>query len=206
MNPIVEGSLVTGCTALVVGVVGILASICVAAKALKAGRFAQIWERRAMVYEEILADVVARRVRRDHVTSTFKFDPVTEAEISARITPSDSTAWYAFEGRVLAMASDEVHRGFEGARNAHLEVLAAIMSRREAGDDNRAFMDANPGELPPDDIAARSREIGKLQKEANTADDRLTHLIRTELLVLSASRRRLGFRRRQVRLDTARLP
>jgi hypothetical protein len=67
MNPTVEGALIGALAAGGAGVVGYVANWLATRMTLKAGRSDRVWDRQALVYEEILADVVARRVRRDHV-------------------------------------------------------------------------------------------------------------------------------------------
>jgi hypothetical protein len=120
----------------------------------------------------------------------MKFDSATEAEISARIMPSEHSQWYAFEGRVLAIASAEVHDAFKAARDAHQDVLAAIGEKNDGGEENRAYLEVNPGSPPPFEVGASSHKIRKLRAEADVADDRVTKMVRIELLMESAATRR----------------
>jgi hypothetical protein len=182
MDSVIDAAFIAAGSTVVVAAVGYITNWRTTTKTLSAARSDHIWDRQAMVYEEILADTVARRVRRDNAIRTIKFDPATEAEIRARITPSENIEWYAFEGRVLAVTSAEVHAAFEDARDAHLEVLAAIGAKQDAADENRRHMEVSPGVPPPVDIGALSKRIRELQDAANAADDRLTELIRQDLL------------------------
>lgn len=145
MDSVIEASLIAAGSTVVVAVAGYVTSMRSTIKTVEAGRSDRIWDRQAVAYEEILADVTARRVRRDHVISTVRLDSATEAELQARIKPSEDNRWYVFEGRVHVIASSLVLSAFREARRAHLEVMAKVQCKLDAADENRVHKEVEPG-------------------------------------------------------------
>lgn len=187
MDTTIEAALIGGGAAAGVAFVSSLVTLTVARLQLRSSREGRVWDKRSGVYEEILADVTARRVRRDHAMNTLKFDPVTEAEIRTRFTPSDDRDWYAFEGRVQAMASDWVYRAFRASHDAHLDVLGAIKAVEIQAEGNRRQAEISPSSPPLHDIGVLTGKIPALGEGAKAADDRLGELIRNDLLGRRAS-------------------
>jgi hypothetical protein len=150
---------------------------------LAAARDDRLWDKRCVVYEETLADLLRRQAKRRQDLREGQFDQATEAQLEA-IHDDDLLGLLGLleQGRLTAYASDAVLGAFLAASRAHGEVLFHYRRYRMTVDAVKRQAEATHG------MADGSKETVEAHKVVSTAveeaevhDQALIVLIREEL-------------------------
>jgi len=150
---------------------------------LAAAREDRLWEKRAAAYEETLAELRHRLMKRRHDLRGYRMDEASEQQLKEFFDSYHAPGWFQAQARLTAYASDPVLAAFEASEQAHHEVWARYQRYRMMADDNKRatetgqFGSAHDGE---ETLAAR-RAVDPAVEEAEAQDQALIKLIRDEL-------------------------
>lgn len=159
------------------------ASAAATSATLSAGREDRLWEKRAAAYEETLAEVRHRQLKRRHDLRGFRWDEASEQQRNDFFASYQPPNWFQAQARMAAYASDTVLDAFEGSEQAHLEVWMRYQRYRTMADDNKlASESGRPGVAHDghETVAAR-KAVDPAVEEAEAMDQALVKLIRDEL-------------------------
>jgi hypothetical protein len=118
MNPTVMAAAIGVGGTVIIGLAGFGAAVWNTRKILADARENRFWEKQTVAYEEALAELANRRVRRERVIrkldTTSKRTEVLEEYFAERDTP----AWFSAEAMLLAYSSKRVRDALDNARSA----------------------------------------------------------------------------------------
>lgn len=175
----------------------IAASAAATAATLAAAREERLWEKRAAAYEETIAELRLRMLKRgQHLTQNDQDWEQKLRDFFFRYEPGDLQV----AARLTAYASDKVLEAHKAALEAHIAAVFRVQLWRKATDDNaRAADSGGPS------IADRHQQALKAIRETDAREERLIEVIRDELrskpeavtlpAPLPAERRRFWHRR-----------
>lgn len=178
---------------------------------LLAAHEAWLRDKESAAYEETLAEVRHRRLKRRHDLRWFRWDEATEQQRDEFFDSYQPPNWFQAQARMTAYASDAVLEAFDASERAHIEVWERYQRYRMMADNNKRasetgqFGIAHGGE---ETIAAR-KLVDPAVDDAEVKDQALIKLIREELRSLPeaaiapaanlpAVRRRFRHRRKAV--------
>jgi len=140
----------------------------------------RLWERRAEVYVELLAESAHQQAGREYKLKSFRRDEATEKAIADVIRSYVPRPWFELEARVRAFASEQVIVAYDTARRAHMTAFAID----EAWQEMVAEATSVPGGPAAQQLAS-GEPMGLKVKDALTtahsADTALMEAIRAEL-------------------------
>jgi hypothetical protein len=138
MNPAVAAAAIGVGGTVIVGVAGFSAAVWNTRRTLADAHESRFWQKQTVAYEEALAELANRRVRRERVmrqlTSAAGSVKVLEEYFAARETPASLSA----EGQLLAYSSGKVLDALDKARSADLAASEKLDEWREAWRSRRA--------------------------------------------------------------------
>jgi hypothetical protein len=176
---------------------------------LTAAREERLWERRAAAYEEALADVLHRQLKREHDLSRYQWDDASEQEAKEMFDAYGPPGFDA-QGRLVAYGSDAVHAAFYDAACADSKLWAALVVHRVAL--RNAIPPTQDTSQPDGDPALHAeKKLEAALEAADSAYEALIKAIRDELrsrpeaamlpalpAALPAVRRRFRLRHREL--------
>jgi len=150
---------------------------------LAAAREDRLWDKRCAAYEETLAEVRHRQMKRRHDLRGLRWDEATEQQQAAFFDSYQPPNWFQAQARMTAYASRSVLDAFEASENAHLEVRARYLRYKAMADDNREASQTGNLALAHDGRATvdARHEVDPALDLAEQADQALRALIRDEL-------------------------
>ena len=186
MQAIVEAAWITaGATA--IAVTGTVAVAISAARntrratdsTIKAERRLRILERRANAYQDVVADVIARRAERDRKLFPIAMDDAGNIYTPAELPAYDPQGWADKMGRLITYCSDDVRAAYDRTEKADQSIGVLYRSRAELTERARRI-----SEDDPDDHLARNAigesladlqpRMHKTLAQARAMDDKLT--------------------------------
>jgi hypothetical protein len=178
---------------------------------LLAAHDAWLREKRAAVYEEVLAGQFYRQTKRRIELRKHPWGMAGEQELKMLHSTYDSPGFLESQSRLAAYASDAVMAVSNAAGKAHGEVQARCLELGELREQIRtAQLNGTPQSAPDaETMMNANRQINSAFEAAEAADDALMVIIRTELrskpeaavpppAEVPAVRRRIWRRRRAV--------
>jgi hypothetical protein len=172
-----------------------------AAKATIAGdRDARLWERRAGAYVDAVREVLARRTRREALTSRGDIGNVGRHPIE-EIQKAEQTEIIEIRSVLRAYASQDVWAAYEHADKANTAFwvsLTKLVSAHLVSEDRARQLQegANVDHMPDPDYSGALDAMNRCRADAGTADDALFDAINRELGWRAAERRSPRFGRR----------
>jgi hypothetical protein len=150
---------------------------------LAAAREDRLWEKRAGAYEETLAALQYRQVKRQHELRMYRLDEDSEQQLKDFFASYEPPGWFQAQARLRAYASDEVWEAFEATRQADLEVWGLYRQYKMLAEDTRLAVESGrPGAAADGETMLRARRaVNPAVAEAETKDEAVTKLIREEL-------------------------
>lgn len=201
MNPIIEAAWITGGVG-ALGIIGTVvtslvgsrntkratkATIAAGAAAttatLAAAREDRLWEKRCAAYEEILAGLLYRQLKRRHDLRDYRWDKESEQQLAAFFEGYDPPGWFEVQSRLVAYASDPVVDAFKATSEAHEDVQRRYQRYSAMADENKLTLAS--GQVGPahsgEETLAALRAVDPVLKDAEAKDEALIKLIRDEL-------------------------
>jgi hypothetical protein len=88
---------------------------------LTAAREDRLWEKQAAAYEEVIAALQYRQMKRQHELRTYRLTEGAEQQLKNFFDSYEPPGWFEGQARLDAYASDEVREAFGATRQADLE-------------------------------------------------------------------------------------
>jgi hypothetical protein len=150
---------------------------------LAAAREDRLWEKRAGAYEETLAALQYRQVKRQHELRMYRLDEDSEQQLKDFFASYEPPGWFQAQARLRAYASDEVWEAFEATRLADQEVWGLYQHWQMLADSNRLAVESgHPGAAADGETMIRARRaVNPAVAEAEARDEAIIKLIREEL-------------------------
>jgi len=168
VDPQTSAALIAAVSAGGVAVVGFITNLRTTTRTLDAARDQRLWEKRAEVYEEILAYCAYRQASRQRIMSLDE-PPDYQAARQRLLGSYEEPSWFQMQARVIAFGSPEVEQAFRNARDADEACAVAQLA---------AYRAAQAGDLT-DDGAGKVLELVLAAEAADSwlatiAHDQLT--------------------------------
>jgi hypothetical protein len=147
-------------------------------RTLHSARAANLRDRQAGVYQQVLAFASHQREARHKTTRAFRYTPDVEAGIQAHLDAYKPPDWFELQASVLAFCPDSVVDAFIAAKEADDAVWVAVYAHKEAVELNSA----DPTMSDPNIAVALGAEVRERNDKAERADARLINLVRDRML------------------------
>lgn len=150
---------------------------------LVAAREDRIWEKQCAAYEETLAEVRHRQMKRQHDLRMYRLDEDYEQQLKDFFASYDGPDWFQAQARLTAYASEAVLDAFEASERAHREVWALYQRYRMMADDNKLAAASGSQAMGHDGkttVQAR-HDVDPAVEKAEAMDQALIKVIRDEL-------------------------
>jgi hypothetical protein len=147
-------------------------------KTLWAARAANLRDRQATVYQQVLAYTAHQTESRRKRTRKVRYEPQVEARLQDLLDGYTAPNWFDLQGNVLAFCPDSVVRAFIAAKEADDAVWFAEAARSEAVILNQA----HPSQADPNGVVALQAEFQERIAKAERADAELIDIIRSKML------------------------
>jgi hypothetical protein len=156
---------------------------------LAAAREDRLWDKRAAAYEEVIAALQYRQMKRQHELRMYRLDEDSEQQLKDFFASYEPPGWFQAQARLRAYASDEVWEAFEATRQADVEVSGRYRQWKMLADDNRLAVESGrPGAATDGQTTINARRaVNPAVEEAETRDEAVVKLIRDELRSKPAS-------------------
>lgn len=174
MNPTIDAALIAGG----ISVVSFAFNSWTTSKTLHAARAADLRDRQASVYQQILAYSAHQTEVRRNLTRTVRYDAKTEQRLQGLLDDYSAPNWFELEGNVLAFCPDSVVDAFIGAKTADDAVWSARAAHAEAVEMNRA----DPANADPNGAVLLQARFKERVKDAERADSQLIEIVRDRML------------------------
>ena len=150
---------------------------------LAAAREDRFWEKQTAAYEETLAALQYRQMKRQHELRMYRLDEDSEQRLKDFFVSYEPPGWFQAQARLRAYASDEVWEAFEATRQADFEVWDRYRQWKMLADDNRLLVESgNPGAVTDGQTTINARRaVNPAVEEAEARDEAVIKLIREEL-------------------------
>jgi hypothetical protein len=150
---------------------------------LAAAREDRLWEKRAAAYEETIAALQYRQMKRQHELRTYRLPEDAEQQLKDFFDSYEPPGWFEAQGRLRAYASDEVQEAFEATRQADLEVRVLYDRWFMLTEQARTAMESGNFAAAPDgSLVVQARKgVNPALEEAEARDEAVIKLIRDEL-------------------------
>jgi hypothetical protein len=171
---------------------------------LAAAREERLWERQAAAYEETIAALLHRQMKRQHELRMYRLTEDAEQQLKDFFASYEPPGWFQAQARLLAYASDDVRDAFEATRRADGEVRVRCDRWMAMSEQARlAVASGRPNAAPEGSVMVQARrDVNPALEEAEAKDEAVIKLIRDKLrskpesigmtLEPSARRRRWG--------------
>lgn len=147
-------------------------------RTLRAARVANLRDRQAGVYQQVLAYASHQRESRRNKTRTVRYEAHVEAQLQALLDTYTVPNWFELQANVLAYCPDSVVAAFMAAKEADDAIWAAFSAHKEAVQLNRA----NPPMADPLRVGVLVADLRLRTEEAELADARLIDVVRDKML------------------------
>jgi hypothetical protein len=150
---------------------------------LAAARRDRLWDKQGAAYEEVIAALQHRQMKRQHELRMYRLDEDSEQQLKDFFASYEPPGWFQAQARLRAYASDEVWEAFEATRRADLEVWGLRLRWSMLAEDARQAVESgNPGAAPDGEVMIKARrDINPALQEAEAKDEVVIKLIREEL-------------------------
>ena len=179
VNPTIAAAVIAAGSTVFIAVVSVCVSAWTTVRTLDTTRLERLWDKRAEVYEEILAYSAYRKDFRENQLRTLRYSPEIEVAIKRVRDEYKPPPWNELQGRVLAFGSHKVIDAFKEAHDADDRVLLA---RSRRGEELVAMTPGPSLHLQPDEVRRVSKEIEELADKTEQTDAALISQVRRELL------------------------
>jgi hypothetical protein len=150
---------------------------------LAAAREDRLWEKQCAAYEETLAEVRHRQMKRQHDLRMYRLDQDSEQHLKDFFGSYDAPGWFQAQARLTAYASEAVLDASKASERAHREVWARYQRYRMMADDNKLAAETGNQAMAHDGKATVQvrHDVDPAVEEAEAMDQALIKVIRDEL-------------------------
>jgi hypothetical protein len=150
---------------------------------LAAAREDRFWEKQAAAYEEVIAALLYRQMKRQHELRMYRLNDAGEQQIKEFFSSYEPPGWFQAQARLRAYASDEVWEAFEATQKADIEVWGLYEQWKALAEHNRLAMESGrPGVAADGETTLNARRaVNPAVEEAEAREDVVVKLIREEL-------------------------
>jgi hypothetical protein len=151
---------------------------------LDAAREERLWEKRTASYEETVAYLLFRQMKRRHELNRYRLGDGAEKLMEGLFGKYKPAGWFEIQGRLVTYASDNIIEAYEAAHFADGRVVERYLAWKQLAAEAEAAIAAGQIGRPQDGtetIAAAARAVELAVKDGEEKDQALIKLIRSEL-------------------------
>ncbi len=200
MNPIIWAAIISGGWAAVVAAIGyrfnratakatVQATNANTQAALDAAHAAQLWEKKAEAYADIIALISRRQAARSDLMRMLRYDEDTEEQLRQATEPPPGTDWAKIRARLTAFAARPVVDAMNATMDADNEVRARWGQHKALAEQGNA---SAPGGPTGDQMRAALKAAQDAATAADVADETLEDLIYDDLVLKPSDRAALS--------------